>query len=352
MRLATGLAAVTALTVTLNGGIAAAADSAPAPKPATETAKPAEPAAAKTPAPETKPTDTVVTVNGTKITRADLDRSVQALLSQSRMPAPTDPEQKKKLEESALNNLIGIELLLQTAKKLETPELNKSVDEQIAKVTAQFPSKEEYEKFLKTNKLTDQDVKDQVRKGVLINNYIEKELTPKVKVTPEQVRKFYDENLDKIPKKPESVHASHILIGVDPKATAEEKEKAKKKAEELLTQVKGGADFAELAKKESTCPSGKNGGDLGDFGRGQMVKPLEDAAFSLKQGEVSGVVETQFGFHIIKSAGKTEGGTVPFDQIKGQIEEYLKKGEIDKLAMARVEELKKVARIEYPAQKK
>ena len=116
--------------------------------------------------------------------------------------------------------------------------------------------------------------------------------------------------------------------------------------------MKGGADFAELAKKESTCPSGKNGGDLGDFGRGQMVKPFEDAAFSLKQGEVSGVVETQFGFHIIKSAGKTEGGTVPFDQIKGQIEEYLKKGEIDKLAMARVEELKKVARIEYPAQKK
>ena len=353
MRFATGFVAVAALTTTLAGtGIASAADAASPKEPIAATAKPAEPAAPpKAAAPAAKPTDVVVTVNGVAITRAELDRSTQAFLAQNRMPAPTDPEQKKKIEEAALNQMVAAELLYQAAKKLDFPDLDKKVETKFDEGKSRFPTKEDFEKALKDNGITAQELKDLLRRDVVISNYIEKQVSSKITITTEQAKKFYDENLDKF-KKPESVHASHILVGVDPKATAEEKQKAKQKADDLLKQIKGGADFAELAKKESTCPSAKNGGDLGDFGRGQMVKPFEDAAFGLKQGEVSGVVETQFGYHIIKSTGKTEGGTVPFDQVKGKIEEYLKGTEVQKQVMATVEELKKSAKIEYPGQKK
>ena len=353
MRFVTGFVAVAALTATLAGtGIASAAAAAPTKEPVAAPAKPAEPAAPpKAAEPAAKPTDVIVTVNGVAIARAELDRATQALLSQNRMQAPTDAEQKKKIEEAALNQIVAAELLYQTAKMLELPDLDKKVEAKFDEGKARFPTKEDFEKALKDNGITTKELKDLLRRDIIISNYIEKQVSSKITITTEQARKFYDENLDKF-KKPESVKASHILIGVDPKATAEEKQKAKQKADDLHKQIKGGADFAELAKKESTCPSAKNGGDLGDFGRGQMVKPFEDAAFGLKQGEVSGVVETQFGYHIIKATGKTEGGVAPFDQVKGKIEEYLKGTEVQKQVMAKVEELKKSAKIEYPGQKK
>ena len=343
MRFTTAVLAITALTATLTAaGLAAATE--PATKEVVATpAKKSEPAA--------NPTEVVLKVNGVAVTRAELDRASQALLAQSRMPAPTDPEQKKKIEEAAQNQLISAEVLYQTAKKEEVPELDKKVQAKFDEGKARFPANEDFEKALKENGLTIQELKDLLRRDIVISSYVEKQVTSKITITAEQVKKFYDENSDKF-KKPESVHASHILIGVDPKATPEEKQKAKLKADDLLKQVKAGADFAELAKKDSTCPSAKNGGDLGEFGRGQMVKPFEEAAFDLKVGETSAVVETQFGYHIIKSTGKTEAGTVPFDQVKGKIEEYLKGMELQKQVIAKVDELKKSAKVEYPGKQK
>lgn len=344
MRLTTGLITVAAIFSTLSGpGFAAEADSSASKEPAA--------ASVKAVTPSVNPADTVITVNGVSIKRAELDRTIQAFLSQNRMTAPTDPEQKKKLEEAARNQLVSMEVLYQAAQKEEIADLDRKVDMKFDEGKARFKSAEEFDKALKDNGISVQELKTLLRRDIVINNYIEKQIAGKIVITNEQAKKFYDENLEKF-KTPESVKASHILVAVDPKATPEEKEKAKKKADALLTQIKNGADFAELAKKESACPSSANGGDLGSFGRGQMVKPFEDAVFALKQGEVSGVVETQFGYHIIKSMGKTEGGTAPFDQVKAKIEEYLKGQEVQKQVAAKIEELKKTAKIEYSDQKK
>ena len=136
----------------------------------------------------------------------------------------------------------------------------------------------------------------------------------KQEITEEDARKWYEANKDSLAA-PEEVRASHILV----QAAEGDRAEARKKAEALLTEVKASpAKFAELAQKSSDDPgSAANGGDLGFFGRNQMVKPFEDAAFALKAGEISGLVETQFGFHIIKLVDR-RGGARPFEQMKAE----------------------------------
>ena len=340
MRSTTGLIAVAALTASLTGaGITAAADLDVKGADAAPT-NPADGAA-----PATRPPEIVAKVNGIAITRAELDRAIQAFLVQNRMPAPTDPDQKKKVEETARDQMVSAELLYQAASKEVAPDLGEKVEAKFDALKSRFATQEDMEKALAKKGIAIQEMKDLLRRDIVIGSYIDKQIASKIAISTEQAKKFYDENLEKL-KRPESVHASHILIGIDPKATADDKQKARQKADELLKQVRGGADFAELAKKESSCPSSKNGGDLGEFNRGQMVKPFEDVAFGLKPGEVSDVVETQFGYHLIRSTGKSEGGVIPFDEVKGKIEKYLKDMEVRKQVTAQLDELRKTAVIE------
>ncbi|CEN56062.1 SurA N-terminal domain-containing protein [Candidatus Methylopumilus turicensis] len=144
-------------------------------------------------------------------------------------------------------------------------------------------------------------------------------LIPKMQTTEDEAKKFYDENASKF-QGDEQRRASHILIGFSASATPEAKAEAKKKAEQVLAEVKKNpAKFAELAKKYSQDPgSAEKGGDLGAFGRGAMVKPFEDAAFSMKQGDVSGLVQSDFGYHIIK-LNEILGQGQGFEQLKPQI---------------------------------
>ena len=127
--------------------------------------------------------------------------------------------------------------------------------------------------------------------------------------------------------------------------TAERKKQAREKAEALLKRVKGGDDFAEVARTESSCPSKALGGDLGNFGRGQMVPPFEEAVFAMKPGEISDVVESSFGFHIIKLSEKNPAAQAKYEDVKTKIVQYLKDEKVRKLVAAYVEELKSKAKI-------
>ncbi|HEY9065248.1 MAG TPA: SurA N-terminal domain-containing protein [Burkholderiaceae bacterium] len=144
-------------------------------------------------------------------------------------------------------------------------------------------------------------------------------------VTDDDLRKYYAEN-EKRYVAPEERRASHILVKADKDAPAAERAKAKAKAESLLAEVKKNpAAFAELAKKNSDDPgSAERGGDLDFFGRGAMVKPFEDTAFALKPEEISGVVESDFGYHIIKLTGVRGGERKTFESVKGEIENEVK----------------------------
>ena len=342
MRLPTELKvsiAALAAILTIPAGVTAAETTPPNPA----VAMPA--ATVTAPAPASTASEVVATVNGVAISRAEVEQAARMLLAQSRTPAPTDPEQQRKVQDAALNLLIDQELLYQAAKGLTVADLDKQVEEKFNAAQARFGTPEAFEQALGQAGLTGQEFKDRLARDLLIASYIDREVTAKITLAPEQAKQFYDANPDKFTQ-PESVKASHILIGADAKATLEEKQAAQQKANDILAKIKGGADFAELAKAESTCPSAKKGGDLGSFGRGQMVKPFEEVAFSLQDGAVSEVVETPFGYHIIKSQGKTAGETVPFAQVEEKIKSLLKNEEVKKQLVARIEALKQAAKIE------
>ncbi len=147
-------------------------------------------------------------------------------------------------------------------------------------------------------------------------HYPNNEFGPKVQISDADLQTFYDTHKEEF-EKPEQVSARHILLKLDGSASDEKKAEVRRKADELLAKAKGGEDFAALAKANSEDEgSAAKGGDLGTFGRHAMVKPFEDAAFALNPGEISDVVESTFGLHIIKVESKIPAGTMPFDEVR------------------------------------
>jgi len=296
--------------------------------------------------PKAAPGDAMARVNGTTITRLELDRAVKVMLAQNQVQQPLAPELMKQAQDAALEQLTSAELLYQEASKYQPKDLDKQIADKIALNRAKFSSDADFEKALKGVDMTMKDMQEFTRKDILISNFIEKQIAFKIIISEADAQKFYNDNKEKYFNKPESARASHILIGVDEKATPEERKKAKEKAEALLKRVKAGEDFAALAKSDSTCPSASQGGDLGSFGRGQMVAPFEKAAFGLKVGQVSEVVETQFGYHIIKLTDKQEASTEKFETVKAKIMEFLKREKTQKEVVDLVANLKGTAHIE------
>lgn len=170
--------------------------------------------------------------------------------------------------------------------------------------------------------------------GVKIEDYLND-----VKITDEEAKIYYEENKAEF-KQEHQVQARHILIKTPEKMTEKENEGLVAKAKDLLAKAKAGEDFAELAKKHSECPSAPKGGDLGFFGKGAMVKPFEDAAFSLKKGEIyPELVKTQFGYHIIKAEDIKEESEKTFDEVKTEIIDKLTKEQAKSKAREIIEEV-------------
>ena len=209
-----------------------------------------------------------------------------------------------------LDRLIDEELLFQEAKNLKMLVGKDVVDAEIEKARSQFPTPEAFKEALAQNKLTEEGLRAVFTRNLSIQAFVEKDIAKGIMVSDAEVHDFYTGNKDKF-ESPEQAHARHILVTVDEKADDKTRQAAKAKAEDLLAQLKGGADFEELAKKNSDCPSAPQGGDLGFFGHGQMVPEFDAAAFALKPGELSGVVTTKFGYHIIKLEEKKDAGLVP-----------------------------------------
>jgi peptidyl-prolyl cis-trans isomerase C len=286
-------------------------------------------------------------VNGVEITRKDLDTEVQGYSDQmAHQGRPVPPAQIAVLQQRVLDQIIGRQLVLQQGLKQIPADVDKKVQEQIDQAKASKGGDAEFNKALADSGVTIEQFTRDVRDSIIIRETIQSVIDKQVKISPEDVKAFYDGNPDQF-KQPELVRASHILIRCSPSATDEVKKEKRAQIDAALSLVKGGSKFADVAKKVSEDPvSAENGGDLGYFQRGRMVPEFDTVAFSLKTNEISGVITTQFGYHILQVTGRKPAQVMPFDEVKDKLADYLKQRKGSDVTRTYVADLRKAAKVE------
>ena len=233
---------------------------------------------------------TVVSVNGTAITHGDLDKKLE-----------NGPQARQ-----VLNQMVQQDLIDQYARDKHVDVSQAEIDKKENEIKARY-APGQFEQILKQQGLTEQDVQNLLRQQIIL----EKAVAPQVHVTDADVKAFYDKNHAMFDK-PEQVRARHILVA-DPKT-----------AQTVLAKLKAGGNWNDLAKQYSTDPSTKDkGGELGFFGRGQMVPAFQDAAFGAKVGQIVGPVKSPFGYHVIQVEEKKPATKATFANTKDQIRTQL-----------------------------
>lgn len=218
---------------------------------------------------------TLAVVNGVEIKAEEMGKVMMAMPDQAKQQL-ANPQARRGL----LDEMINRELLYKDA-------LERKLDES--------------EEFLK--------LVEEAKKNIL-QQYAVDQAVKGAKVSDEDAKEYYEKNKDMF-KTEEEVRARHILV------------KEEEEARNIADEIKGGKEFADAASEYSTCPSKSNGGDLGSFGKGKMVPEFDQAVFGLEVGELSHIVKTQFGYHLIKVEEKKEASVKPFEEVKHQIVNYL-----------------------------
>ena len=317
------------------------APGAPAPGQAPSPA-PALPAKPLTPS--GPPKQVVAKVNGHVITRGMLDFMVMNVVREQNMNVP--PERHAEMRKAVLNDLISKELLYQKATASNFTVTPTEVSNALAQIKSSFADEKTFEDRMKQDGMDQPTVELMIRQGASIDKFLKSTIEPKVKVTPDEEAKFYESNKERM-HHPEQIRASHILLRVEPNATPEVKAAQKAKAEDLDSRAKKGEDFAALAKANSQDPgSAARGGDLGWFSKKQMVPGFDEAAWALKKGEISPVVESQFGFHIIKELDHRADGYTPLDEVRPQIRDFLSKQKVQDETQKVIDAARATAKIE------
>ena len=324
------------------GGGEPTADSEPT-RSSSTAAAPAEAEPVAAPVPAVLP-EVVARVNGTEISGAELDQALAA--ATARMGGAIPADQRGKVVRGLLDDLVARELLLQATKEkgIDVPEAE--LDARVEQLRGRGGSGGPIRQLPESAEHDGGEAARADEGGLAVSKLVITEIAPDVSITPEQVSSYYAANPDEFTQ-PESIRASHILISVPEGAGAAEKTTARDRAAALREEALGGADFAALARENSDDEgSGAKGGDLGFFPRGSMVPPFEAAAFALGPGELSEVVESRFGYHVIRLTERRAAQPLPIEQVRGRLEQVLKQRQRQERVNSFVEARKAEGKIE------
>ena len=269
----------------------------------------------------------MITVNGKELGAEEYKRTLYTYQMQTGKKDLTADEKS-----AIANQLVNAYLLLMAGKESDVEVTKDELDQNYENFKAQYASEEVFKAALEKVNDTEESIKEKLNENILLHKYLSEKFYSRTAVTNADAENFYKENEQQFVT-PDQVQASHILV------------KEEKEADDVKAKLDDGVSFEDLAKECSTCPSREKGGDLGYFGRGQMVKEFEEAAFDLNVGEVTGPVKTQFGYHMIKLVDKKKSAKQEFDAVKENIKAYLGKGIADQMITEKINELRESAEI-------
>jgi peptidyl-prolyl cis-trans isomerase SurA len=275
----------------------------------------------------------IARVNNQIITRSEYLHSKEELKKEAQQQDPVNADKiVAERDKDVLRDLIDQELLLAKGKDLgitADTEVIKKLDEM--RKDMKLDSMEELEKAAQSQGVSFEDFKQNLRNQIITQQVIGKEVGSRLIISKEDEKKFYDEHKTEM-EQPETIRLSEILVSTEPKPNdsgdeGKRLEAAQAKADELLAQIRNGAKFEEVAKKNSDGPTAAQGGDLGEFKRGTLAKQLEDKTFAMKPGEVSDAIQTKQGFVILKVTEHHNAGVPPLSEIEPRIQDalYMKK---------------------------
>jgi len=289
-----------------------------------------------------------ITVNGQVIPEEAIQFELERLVrfySENGVSEAQIKEQLPELVKRAAEQAVGTKLLMDEAGRRNDEVSEAEVEEQLATVVQQVGGADAFKAALAQQKIDEMAFREQLKQGRRVDKLIQDAAKSVCDPTEDELKKHYEEYREDF-KKAERVLAQHILI--TPDGTEESsKEEARQKIEDIRARVAGGNAFADEAAAHSMCPSGKEGGSLGWFGRGMMVPEFDKAVFSMKVGDVSDVVETQFGYHLICKTDEEHGSEATYEEARGKILELLRHSKRGEAVTAFVESLKADAKIEY-----
>lgn len=298
------------------------------------------------------PAAVVIRVNGKDITRGEILEVMGAAMQQ--MGGRVPPQQMQQMQAQMYQNVkeqLITKTLLDAAiavanVEVTTNDLAAAMDE----IRASVPEGQDLESALAQAGTTLEKLTENVKEQLATRKFLESKTEGVEPATEEEAKEFYDSNPDRF-KKPENVSASHILIKFDEGDTDETKVAKKAQLEQIRADIVSGTNtFEEAAQAHSGCPSSAQGGALGTFGKGQMVPEFEVAAFSQEKDEIGDIVETQFGYHIIKVTDHQPESVVSFDEAKESITAYLSGQKKQKVVADYIKSLRDSATIEELAQ--
>jgi peptidyl-prolyl cis-trans isomerase SurA len=287
-------------------------------------------------------------VNEDVVLLSEVDDNCQAALA--RVPAGLPREEgeaaRTRIRRETLDGLIDELLVRQQVRAAKIEVDDEQVDRHLERLReANRMSTAQFEAALRGEGKSLETFRVEVRKMLERQRLLGRELASKVNVGEKEVEEYYRSTFLE-GGGVQKVRASHILFALPEMATAEQEEEVRARAAKTLEALRTGVDFAEQARRESDDPSGPQGGDLGWFRRGDMVSGFEAAAFALKQGQMSELVRTQYGFHIILVTGRAEEPPPPLDQVSENIRRHLEREKHERFQRHWLEDLRRRAFIE------
>jgi len=281
-----------------------------------------------------------ITINDVEVSRAKVQAQTDHLVNQRGLGSGglTQPSEYRKIQEEIVEQLVVQELLWQEAQRRGIVVSEDAVDAELEKLKSGFQTDLAFQFRIEEGGYTEETFRENIRQQKSVQKMITDELMPAAEPDEETIRTFYEENIDQMAI-PEQVRARHILVKFDANDPAS-RAAAEERIAKVQSELAGGANFAILATELSEDSSAQSGGDLGWFERGTMVRPFEDAAFALEPGEVSEVIETGFGFHIIRLEDRTEARTATLEETAPQIRAYLGQQNLENAIEALVTKLR------------